>query len=87
MSKSDFLSLDDDIDLDALLGDYTEDDDNDVQHKNPQKTPPPAPFWCWFPLSSVQTSPENHSPKPALTSRMNLNKGQIELTDAVTLNE
>uniref|UniRef100_A0A8W8LHD4 Uncharacterized protein n=1 Tax=Magallana gigas TaxID=29159 RepID=A0A8W8LHD4_MAGGI len=43
MSKSGFLSLDDDIDLDALLGDYTEDDDNDVQHKKPKKTPPPPP--------------------------------------------
>uniref|UniRef100_K1PXN3 Uncharacterized protein n=1 Tax=Magallana gigas TaxID=29159 RepID=K1PXN3_MAGGI len=43
MSKSDFHSWDDDIDLDALLGDYTEDDDNDVQHKKPKKTPPPPP--------------------------------------------
>jgi hypothetical protein len=29
MSKADFLSWDDDIDLDALLGKYTEDDDRD----------------------------------------------------------
>ena len=29
MSKTDFLSWDNDIDLDALLGEYTEDDDRD----------------------------------------------------------
>lgn len=47
MSKSDFLSWDDDIDLDVLLGDYSEDDDNDVQHKKPKKDPPSdAGFRC-----------------------------------------
>lgn len=47
MSKSDFLSWDDDIDLDALLGDYTEDDDNASQHKKPKRDPPSdAGFRC-----------------------------------------
>lgn len=47
MSKSDFLSWDDDIDLDALLGDYTEDNHNEAQHKKPKRDPPSdAGFRC-----------------------------------------
>jgi hypothetical protein len=39
MSKVDFLSLDDDMDLDALLGEYTEDDDRDkVSSKTSKRT-------------------------------------------------
>jgi hypothetical protein len=39
MSKADFLSLDDDIGLDALLGEYTEDDDSDeVTAKTSKRT-------------------------------------------------
>lgn len=47
MSKSDILSWDDDIDLDALLGDYTEDDHNEAQHKKPKRDhPSDAGFRC-----------------------------------------
>lgn len=41
MSKSDFLSWDDGIDLDALLGDYTE-DDAETQKKKAKKDQGPG---------------------------------------------
>lgn len=41
MSKSDFLSWDDGIDFDALLGDYTE-DDAETQKKKAKKDQGPG---------------------------------------------